>query len=289
MIKIPDSFLVLLLLFAVGVTALTTIVGLSQHFGLQAGGLWLSGAVSSTSLGEVNLTINTVTAFTNQRTTIDFGSGYVNSSCNFCGMDSNGQNISYYTNGSNISSTGYAATCCVTFNTSQSLGFLLENTGNVNLSVGYTCGANCTHASFIGGDLAPGMGGLQIKVTPNAANAISPGSWQQAGETGATDTAGSCQGGSSDDSPGFSHSIGWNITNSSSYTNQTDYGRFGNNTYAVLSPAGHWLCGNATLYWLDSADTKDAAVVDINVTVPATAPVTSVRNSVRLTFNGTSS
>ena len=278
-----DSYVVIFLLFtALSVAGLTTIMILNHQAGLLGGGLGLSGAASSTSLGEINLTLLSATSFTNQRTTIDFGSGYVNASCSYCGMSSSSDNISYFTNGSNLSSVGYSNTCCVSFNTTQNLGFLLENTGNVNLSVGYTCSANCTHAGFIGGSssLAPGMGGLELKVTQNS-GAL------QGGEAGSTDTDGSCKGGGS--GAGLSHSIGWNITNSSSYINQTSYGRFGNNTYAVLSPAGHWLCGNATLFFLDSADAYDAAVIDINVTIPSTAPLTNIRNSVQLTFNGTSS
>ena len=279
MAEIFNRVTFILLLIAVLVTALGTFVSLEKYLGFQDNGSWLTGAASSPATGETNLTILTSVSLTNQRGQIDFGSGNVNSSCNFCGMDSNGQNISYYANGSNFSGLGGLpnSQCCVSFNSTQGVGFLLENTGNVNLSVGYTCSGNCTHALFIGGDLAPGMGGIQIKATPNAGDG-------QAGESGVTDTSGSCQGGGA--AVGFNS---WNITNSSSYINQSSYGLVGNSTYTVLSPAGHWLCGNATQFLLDSDNSKDAAVIDINITIPSNAPATGIRSSFRLTFNGTSS
>ena len=165
--------------------------------------------------------------------------------------------------------------CCGTWNYSQTAGFLLENTGNVNISVGYTCAGNCTHLLFIGGSRAPGMGGLEIKVTANVAA-------RQSTESGAADSVASCVAGGT-----YYRDFGWNITNSTSYS-VAGLGSYGVANYTSLSAAGHWLCGNFTHSPLVSDNSKDAAVVDINVTIPTTAPATGIESIFTLTFNGTS-
>lgn len=287
MVEVSDRFIVLLLIVAISISALGVIVGLNKNLELQEGRIsWLSGlsgAATSTAIGEANLTISATTSLSNQRTIIPFGSGYVNASCDFCEMDSNGVNTAFYSNGSNVSG---GIQCCVGFNVSQTLGFLLENTGNVNLSVGYTCSGNCTFGLFIGGTRSPGMSGIQIKATSNSVAA-------QSGEVGVLDTAASCVGGGGLPFNASYGGMAWNITNSTAWgANNNVSGRagagVGEATYVTLSELGHWLCGNQTIFPLSSFNANDAAVVDINITIPATAPATGVQSSFRLTFNGTS-
>ncbi len=252
----------------------------------------ITGAPSF-STGETNITVSAVTSLSlsgGNGTMLSFGSGYVNGTCNWCQMDTNGINASGFANGSNHSSGNPAiAPCCVSF-TVPSAGFLLENTGNQNLSVGYTCTGNCTFASYLGGvrtGYIKGTG-LEIKVTPNSVAS-------QSGEEGATDTAQSCQGGGT-----LIRDSNWNITNSSAYS--PCYGIIANDlglnngnctgipaqTYTSLTSIGHWLCGNSSNYPLAPDNSRDAAVIDINLTVLSDAPATGVRSSFRLTFNGTS-
>lgn len=235
-----------------------------------------TGAATSTSTGKTNVTITSTTSLTNQVSDIDFGSGYVNASCEFCIMDTNQSVLNMFSNASNQSTVGTAGTlCCLSF-TSVTSGFLIENTGNKNLSVGYTCSGNCTHASFIGGTLNGEMGGLEIKVNPNNIRV-------QSGETGGTDAAASCAAGGVN---GYFYWNAWNMTNLSSYSSAGIGGDQGK--YISLSDTGHWLCGNRTNYPLDFDNTKDAAVIDINITIPNDAPATSIESSFTLTFNGTS-
>ncbi len=235
----------------------------------------ITGAPSF-SFGETNITVSSVTSLSLQTggngTAINFGTGYVNGSCSACFMDSNGVSSNWFGNGSNTSQSNQAV-CCVSFTVPTS-GFLLENTGNTNLSVGYTCSGNCTFGSFLGGVRSPGMGGLEIKVTSNNVAA-------QSGEDGGTDTATSCRGGGL-----LYRDSGWNITNSSSYVGGTA-GGIGSGVYTSLT-IGHYLCGNTSNFPLMADNTQDAAVIDINLTVLADAPGTSVRSSFRLTFNGSS-
>jgi len=208
-----------------------TVVNMNRLYDL--GYLSLTGAATATAGGNATLTISQSTSITNNFRTIQFGSGFVNGSCTSCNMDSNG---------------GFSPSCCGTFNNTNNLGFLLENTGNINLSVNYTCAGSCTAATFIGGT-GPNF---QIRTTNNSFAA-------QAGEVVALDTLGSCW---------ESNFVGLNLSNN--YTNVT--------------AAGHWLCGNGSIYPLSFTDAYDAFVVDLNVSVPSDAPTSSFR-SANFTFN----
>jgi len=235
----------------------------------RRGDIFLTGAAVSSDTGQTNITITQTTSLTLGSSQINFGSGRVNASCDFCVIDSLADaNLSIYANGSNIGHTN----CCVGF-TYPMKGFLLENTGNVNVSVGYTCSGNCTHALFIGGTRAASMGGIGIKLTDNYARG-------QAGEQGGLDTSRSCF--DVVGSPGHNGDA-WNISNTTSGTYP-----YAPRTYVPLSPQGHWLCGNYTLFPLSYYNTEDAGVMDINVTIPQDAPATGVRSSFMLTFNATS-
>ncbi len=289
MVKVSNRLIISLLLVAISIAALGTIVGLNSLVGLSDGGPWLSGAATTTATGDVNLSITAVTSLTNQRAIIDFLAGYVNASCNFCQMDSNGVSTNLYSNGTNISATATdtpPANCCVGWNSSgQTMGFLLENTGNTNLSVGYTCTGNCSFPLFIDGTRSPGMGGLEIKVTSNSVAA-------QGGETGTLDSSLSCIGGGTLYNITFG-TAAWNITNNTAWgSNNNVSGRtgagLGEAVYVPLSSTGHWLCGNQSSFPLSSVNANDAAVVDINITIPGTAPA-AVAKTFQLTFNGTNS
>ena len=136
-------------IFLVGVVLNTTIPG---------GLLRITGKATGTA----QLTITSVTELTNQVSSINWGSGYVNASYNNCTMDSEGT----------------LGAGCVTF-TAQTSGFLMENTGNTNLSVNYT--SDSAAAAFIGGTNPE----FQLKVSPNSVEG-------QSGESSATDTVTSC-------------------------------------------------------------------------------------------------
>ena len=253
-------------LLVVGVAMMFTLLNKVHEL---TGGSFLTGAVTSSTTGQTNVTVTATTSITIGSQQINFGSGYVNKSCDYCVMTSRAsENMSIYSNGSNIEHLN----CCVGFNLPMT-GFLIENTGNVNVSVGYTCSGNCTHSSFIGGNRASSMAGLEFRVIDNY-------QMSQLGEQGGLDTSRSCFGGGA-----YDRHTRWNITNETSYTNSAFSAI---NRYFPLSPAGHWICGNYTHSPLSAINTEDAGVFDVNVTVPADAIGTGVRSSFTLTFNATS-
>src|SRR3989344_6705272 len=302
--KISDNTLVGLFIVALIVTIAGTTISMEKYLGVDFGNFLTGAATDTSAVGEVNITINSVTSLTNQVSAISFGSGRVNASCDYCVIDTNFINTSYFSDGTKLSSPlpfhgGEGQGCCVGFSGNQS-GFLIENTGNVNISVGYQCSRNCTFDSFLGGTRQAAMAGLEIKVTPNL--------WaQQSGESGGLDTLASCAGNSAGGglNPGgllpFNLS-GWNISNATGWgigNGARSQAGFNGSTYVMLggvhyqspnnvSSGGHWLCGNQTHYPLSSNNNFDAAVVDINLTIPSDAPATGVRSSLLITFNGTS-
>ncbi len=218
------------------VTLVITVVGTSLNVSklYDLGYLGLTGAATSSAGGNATITISQSTSITNNFRTIQFGSGFVAAGCTSCSMDSNG---------------GITTSCCVGFNTSNNLGFLLENTGNINISVNYTCAGSCLASAFIGGT-GPNF---MIRTTNNTFAA-------QAGETGTLDgPLGSCW---------ESFFRGLNLSNN--YTNVT--------------AAGNWLCGNGSVFPLDFTDSQDAFVVDLNVSIPSDAPTGSFK-AANFTFN----
>ena len=319
--KIPDSILLSLFVVALIVTLTGMTLSIEKFFGISLTGDLLTGAFSdTTATGQVNISINAVTSLSNRNAKISFGGGRVNSTCDYCIMDSNFINISYFSSGTKSvgalpfhGASAAAGSCCLSFSGNQS-GFLIENTGNVNISVGYQCSGNCTFETFVGGSRNINgfqSYGLDIKVTPNVLAG-------QSGESGSTDTLFSCRSG------GYYLLTGWNISNASDWGLPTANGGNGNrsgagvgnssnagtdesggNFYIPLggvymnganpgngnnvSAGGHWLCGNRTHYPLSSVNTEDAAVIDINVTVPSDAPISGSAGSIlTITFNGTS-
>jgi len=165
--EISNKAIVFLLLFTLLITISGTIVSINKLLGLE-GYPSITGAGTSNATGTASVTISANTAITNNVATINFGSGYVNSTCTQCRMDSD------------VGLSG--VNCCIGF-TNITSGFLLENTGNINVSVNYECAFNCTAATLIGGTKP----GFEIKWTANSAAA-------QAGEVGSLDSTASCEG-----------------------------------------------------------------------------------------------
>ena len=226
MMKLSNKNIFAILAITLMVILSGTFVNLSRLYGFNYPGL--TGAATTADAGNATITISQSTSISNRFDLIQFGAGFVNASCNVCVMDTNGV---------------ITAACCGTFNQSNNLGFLLENTGNVNISVNYTCTSSCTPAQFIGGTNPA----FQIRATNNSFAG-------QVGEASTTDTAGSCNN---------ALFRGFNITN-----------------YSVsVTAAGHWLCGNGSVFPLDFADHQDAFVVDLNVSVPSDAPTAGARNA----------
>lgn len=241
---ISNKAIVALLAVALAVTAFGTtlsIVKLNQFDQLKDVYQVVTGAATTTGTGTSTITIAQATSLTNQVSSIAFGSGYTNSSCGTsgCVMDSDGKQ-NQTTAGTNF--------CCVAF-TGVSSGFLLENTGNVNLSVNYSCSGSCLASQFIGGT-SPFFG---IRVLNNS-NA------DQSGEAGAADSTDSCSGAGAG---------GLNRTQPQ---------------YSPIAVDGFWLCGNYTAFDLDYEDSGDALVVDLNVTIPTDAPTGGGLQTATFTF-----
>lgn len=231
--NLSNKTIFVILTVTLAITLAGTLVNIDKMY--DFGHLGLTGAAVSNDQGNATITITQQTSIANNFNDIQFGSGFVNASCTACVMDSNG--------------TRASVGCCGTFNMTNSFGFLLENTGNINLSLNYTCTGNCTAAQFIGGTNAS----FQIRATTNFNSA-------QSGEVGILDTSASCGGGTTN-----------GLLNLSTYTNVT--------------AAGDFICGNSTTYPLSFLNNLDAIVIDLNVSVPEDAPVASGQKITYFTFN----
>ena len=244
--QLSNKSIVGLLTIALFISVIGTVVNVNRLGGLEGSSL-LTGAATDTGTGTSTITISSSTSLDNQVSAIAFGSGFVNGSCTECVMDSNG-------------AQNQTGSCCRDFTTVSS-GFLLENTGNINISVNYTCAGSCSAASFIGGAIPRFL----MKVSSNSVEG-------QAGETGTLDSATSCN-------ATFVGGGGWNITN------LTDV--FSENIYANVETTA-WLCGNSSTYPLNFVDIHDAAVIDINISIPSDAPGGTGEQTATFTFTGLS-
>lgn len=157
--EVSNKIIAVLLVLAIGVSLTGTLVSLNK---IGRYGFSITGMAVNTSTGVAQLTIGVITELTNQVPTIDWGNGFVNGSYTNCTMDSEG----------NLSGG------CVGFS-SQSSGFLLENTGNTLMSVNFTSDKNAS--VFINGTNPS----FQLKVSPNSIEG-------QSGESSAQDTTPSC-------------------------------------------------------------------------------------------------
>ncbi len=221
MMDLSNKTIFAILVFTLVISLAGTVVNMNRIYDFSY--LGLTGAVSTTATGSSTVTVSQTTSITNNFAAIQFGSGFVNASCTACVMDSNG--------------TRASIGCCGTFNMSNNLGFLLENTGNINLSLNYTCSSSCTAATFIGGTNPA----FQIRATTNFNSA-------QSGEVGTLDTSASCGGG-------------------------TTNGLLNLSTYTAVTAAGDFICGNSTTYPFGFTNTLDAIVIDLNVSIPENAPI----------------
>jgi len=225
---ISNKTIMTILAVALIVTVMGTLVSVSKLSSLGTTQL-LSGAATSSASGTSYINITSATSITNDISTIDFGQGYVNSSGTNCSMVSDGH----------VNDTG--ANCMGFSNVSS--GFLIENTGNVNVSVNMTCSGNCTAAQFIGGTSPK----FKFTVRPNSGRAINS-------EMGTLDSSASCN----------------NLFGVASYAGL-------NNLWTDVTTTSIGLCGEdyAGNYTMDFTDSQDAFVVDINVSIPVDAPATS--------------
>ena len=106
-------------------------------------GIWDSwSSITGNVVGNVSLTVNTTASLIFQDTnkTIDWGSGYVNTSAGTLNCTLNTQGVITYPN-------------CVGFN-NLSTGLVLINIGNVNLNVSFN--STDTNETFIGGTMGNG-------------------------------------------------------------------------------------------------------------------------------------
>ncbi|MEK6969263.1 MAG: hypothetical protein AABW48_02440 [Nanoarchaeota archaeon] len=251
---VSNKTIVVILVLALGITLSGMAINLNRLGAFEGLDLFTSAAVDS-SIGVSNLTITSTTSITNNYLEINFGSGRVNASCTVCSMGTfQGKNTA----------------CCLTF-TNQTAGFLLENTGNVNISVGYTCAGSCTAATFVG---SATNNAFFLWAVDSVAN---PG-YAKVSEVGANDTAKSCVLAAPD---GGYHFDGWKAR--ATQTNET-----GSNATLNVATTGGWLCGNATSYPLGFGNTMDAGVIHVNVTIDQTQVGTGGHQNVTFTFNATS-
>jgi len=224
---VKNKTIVVLLALALVVTVMGTLISLNK-FGSLGESSFLTAAATSSTSGTSYINITSATSITNDVSTVDFGQGYADSS-GICSMISDGRH--------NLSGA-----YCIGFN-NVSQGFLVENTGNVNISVNMTCSGNCTAAQFIGGTDPT----FSFLVRPNSVRLINS-------EAGSTDSAASCN----------------NLFGIGTYAGL-------DNSWTTVSTTSIGLCGgdyNGN-YTMDFTDTQDAFVVDINVSIPADAPATS--------------
>lgn len=252
---VSNKTIATILTLALVITLSGMAINLNRLGAFEGLDLFTSAAVDS-SIGVSNLTITSTTSITNNYLEINFGSGRVNSSCTVCSMGT-------------LYGKNYA--CCLSF-TNQTVGFLLENTGNVNISVGFTCTGSCTAATFVG---SAANNAFFLSAVDSVAN---PG-YAKISEVGANDTLKSCVLAAAD---GGYHFNGWKA--SAEQINGT-----GSNATLNVATTGGWLCGNATSYPLSFDNTWDAGVVHINVTIDQAQVGTGGQQNVTFTFNATSS
>jgi len=137
-----NKSLALLLVAAIIVSLGGTIVSLNKLGQLQLA--TVTGRVADTGTGYVQLNVTSQTTITFQQTTIDFGNGYVNASCNNCTMYTNSS-----TSGENYSNIA----CCLgnwyPLTVSSDTGLYFQNEGNTDLTVNLNVSADAD--TFIGG------------------------------------------------------------------------------------------------------------------------------------------
>ena len=129
-ISVSNKTLVLLLAFGIVFSVGATVFSLNN---LQYGS-GITGMVTNSSSGYVNLSVTGTTAVNLTQKGVDFGSGYVSQGCNNCTVDTQG---------------GITSACCVGITNTGQTGLVIENTGNTNLQIDINFSKGAT--AFIGG------------------------------------------------------------------------------------------------------------------------------------------
>lgn len=222
MVAISNKTIALLLVVALAITISGTLVSISKLINIPGYNL-LTGAAVNTTTGTSTITVVSRTQITNQVSTIAFGSGYVNTTCSACYIDTD------------VGILAGNVSCCARFN-NITAGFLIENTGNENVTLNFSCTGSCTAASFINGTSPV----FQFRMS-NSSDLS--GKQNRTGDS-INDTRGSCQ------TPA---DLGWNF---SSYTDMS---------------ANASLCGrlaSASEYYFTANATADAVIMDLKVGIP---------------------
>ncbi len=242
--SISNKTIMGILTFALFITIIGTGVSIFRLGGL--GDVQITGAATNDTTGTATLTVSSQTEITLQVTSLAFGSGYVNTTgagCSECVMDT---------------ITGFYAgneSCCSNFN-NVTAGFLIENTGNENVSVNFTCSGTCTAAGFINGTSPVFQ--FRMSNSSDGYNGTVDGTKTNNSGDGIADSSYSCSSGSG----------GWN------YSEWTD-----------VAEATFDLCGSnsTTEYYLASDSSRDAAVLDIKLSIPDNA-LTGSAKTATITF-----
>jgi hypothetical protein len=277
MVEISNKTIVSLLAIALVITIAGTIISVSNLTDLSK----LTGAATSTQTGHSNLTLNSVTSITQAHGSINFGAGYVNQTntdCNACVMSSE-------------DGIGGRGNCCISFTNTTHSGFLIENTGNVNLSIQWNCtggtggaggGNSCEEGDFIGNDTTANTH-FRIWALPNLLG--------QNNNDSSIDTERSCINESGITMwTARSGSKGDNLSADRGKT--LTYGAVatvGGNFSSPVTRKGGWLCGNLTYFPLEFGATKDAGVVHLNVSIDQDLIGDSRERNATFTFTGHSS
>ncbi|MCX6706860.1 MAG: hypothetical protein NT001_01825 [Candidatus Woesearchaeota archaeon] len=148
-----NNTLAILLLLVVAISLGGTLVSLNRLKGLEAASP-VTGMALYTATAGVNITITSTTAINFTTNYVNFGTGTVNGTCGYCNMYTNNHSVANFSSCCN----GFANTA------SASSGFILENIGNMNVSIGMNSTNNAV--TFIGGTTSPGPQ-FRMKVTEN--------------------------------------------------------------------------------------------------------------------------
>ena len=178
--------------------------------------------------GKATVTIKPVVEIHSSTSFLDFGRGHVSPRCSRCVLGT-----------ASIMDTA----CCLGF-TSPAFGILIENTGNRNVSLNYSCSGSCSAQQFFGGTFPT----FQLTVTPDSIHSHAP-----TDHAGHHDTLPSCYG----------------ITQEYSFD---------------VHSQGAWLCGNSTSFNLESEPEKDSVIVDVLLTIPADAEPSPAPQKAKFTF-----
>src|SRR3989344_2200530 len=245
MVQLSNRSIVYLLVIAMAITLASTVLNVSK---LGYLGNMITGAATNTSVGTATLTVTSQTAVTMRVSSIAFGSGFVNTTsavCTYC---------------QSSTESGHASgneSCCSRFNT-VTAGFLVENTGNENVTLNDTCSGSCTAATFINGTSPL----FQFKIV-NSSDGASTGKTSNNSRDSTTDTTSSCSSGDG----------GWNYS-----------------SYTTMAASTFDLCGTngSTEYYFGAQPTRNAMIMDILVQIPSDA-ITGSAKTATLTFAAASS